>query len=183
MYSRVGCSLQGTKKHCMKGLHVLQDTGFRPSATPTTMSSLPNQHIMFGSETGDGCTVKMPGAPKGGEVGRGGRGSSGGPMMPAATVSLVLQNAAPVWAFTVANLQQLPQDQVLSHDCVWGTWPVIIILFLLLIQMKIIIMSILIIIIFINFVLPSQATLVHLCCHQQCIEWQNSVCCVLLPAF
>ena len=78
------------------------------------MLSLPNQHIMFGSETGDGCTVKMPSAVKGSGVGGGGRGSSGAPMMPVATVSSVLHNAAPVWAFTVANLQQLPQDQVQS---------------------------------------------------------------------
>lgn len=102
---------------------------------------------MFGSETGDGCTVKMPSAPKGGGVGRGGQGSSGGPMMPAATVSSVLHNAAPVWAFTVANLQQLPQDQVHSRRRVLDSC---LITFLF---------------------LPCRSTLLPLRHHQACNEW------------
>ena len=96
--------------HIDKRQCLLQDTGFSPSATPTTMLSLLNQHIMFGSETGDGCTVKLPSPLQGGAAR--GRGGSGGPTMLAPTGSSVLHNAAPVWAFTVANLQQLPQDQV-----------------------------------------------------------------------
>ena len=91
---------------------MVQDTGFSPSASPTTMLPLPNQHILLGSETGDGCTVRMPSPLQRGGGAGGGRGGSGGPTAQAATVSSVLHNAAPVWAFTVANLQELPQDQV-----------------------------------------------------------------------
>ena len=73
-------------------------------STPTTMLSLPNNHVLMGCEVGDGCIVRLPTpAP---------RGSSRGPHATRQSVSSTLHNAAPVWAFTVANLQQLPQDQV-----------------------------------------------------------------------
>lgn len=92
-------------------MHGMQDTGFSPQSSPTTMLSLPNQHIMFGSETGDGCIVKMPGPL------RKNRGASGLAVVLTPSVASVLHNAAPVWTFTVANLQQLPQDQVhLQHQ-------------------------------------------------------------------
>ena len=68
-------------------------------------------------------------------------------MMPAATVSSVLHNAAPVWAFTVANLQQLPQDQVHPHCRVPDCWTVTVL------------------------VLPCQLALPHLCRYQGCNEW------------
>ncbi|DBA93331.1 TPA: hypothetical protein ACH3X2_003608 [Trebouxia sp. C0005] len=82
----------------------LQDTKFRPRSTPTSMLSLPNNHVLLGCETGDGCIARLPTPSQG--------GSAGGPLAHRPSVTCTLHNAAPVWAFTVANLQRLPQDQV-----------------------------------------------------------------------
>ena len=61
---------------------------------------------MFGSEAGDGCIVKML-APV-----RKHKRASGMAVVLTPSISSVLHNAAPVWAFAVANLQKMPQDQV-----------------------------------------------------------------------
>lgn len=89
---------------CLTLLACLQDTGFGPVSTPTTMLSLPNNHVLMGCEVGDGCIARLPTPVPG--------GSSRGPHATRPSVSSTLHNAAPLWAFTVANLQQLPQDQV-----------------------------------------------------------------------
>ena len=68
------------------------------------MLSLSNNHVLLGCETGDGCMARLPTPSLG--------GSGGGPLVLGPSVTSTLHNAAPVWAFTVANLQKLPQDQV-----------------------------------------------------------------------
>ncbi|KAL0033688.1 hypothetical protein WJX77_000833 [Trebouxia sp. C0004] len=82
----------------------LQDTNFRPGSTPTSMLSLSNNHVLLGCETGDGCIARLPTPSPG--------GSAGSPLALGPSVTSTLHNAAPIWAFTVANLQRLPQDQV-----------------------------------------------------------------------
>ena len=68
------------------------------------MLSLPNNSVLLASETGDGCIAKLHIPPQ--------QSIAGGPFVPRSTVTSTLHNAAPVSAFAVANLQQLPQDQV-----------------------------------------------------------------------
>ena len=70
------------------------------------MLSLPNSHILLGSETGDGCIARVP-TPHHPNMPLKGCSAS---LQPG--VSSVLHNAAPVWSFVVANLQKLPQNQV-----------------------------------------------------------------------
>jgi len=89
---------------CATEVKCLQDTNFRPGSTPTSMLSLPNNHVLLGCETGDGCIARLPIPPPG--------GSAGAPPAVGPSVTSTLPNAAPVWAFTVANLQRLPQHQV-----------------------------------------------------------------------
>ena len=93
------------KDRCDTEVECLQDTKFRPGSTPTSMLSLSNNHVLLGCETGDGCIARLSTPSPG--------GSSGVPLVLGSSVTCTLHNAAPVWAFTVAKLQKLPQDQVI----------------------------------------------------------------------
>ena len=68
---------------------------YHPCSPPTAMLPLPNGNLLLGSEDGDSCVLKQS-------------ASSDQDKMDVS----ILHNPAPVWDFTVANLQQLPQPQV-----------------------------------------------------------------------